>query len=182
MSKAILKGNASGSGSVTLESPNTNSDLTIAIPARAGNMAIDGPAFSAYMGSSQTISSGTSTKVQFNTVVFDTASCYNTTLYRFTPNVAGYYQISGLATIQTLTTSHAFVTQIYKNGTTYKNGTCSVTNGGLFPVSEITSLVYLNGSTDYVEIYVYADAGSSPTIYADLSIRSEFSGLLARAA
>ena len=39
MSKAILKGNASGTGSVTLESPNTNSDRTISLPDAEGTLA-----------------------------------------------------------------------------------------------------------------------------------------------
>lgn len=36
MSSLITKGNASGTGSVTLESPNTNSDFTISLPAATG--------------------------------------------------------------------------------------------------------------------------------------------------
>jgi hypothetical protein len=38
MSSLITKGNASGTGSVTLESPNTNSDFTITVPAQTGTM------------------------------------------------------------------------------------------------------------------------------------------------
>ncbi len=40
MSSLITKGNASGTGSVTLESPNTNSDFTITLPATTGTMAL----------------------------------------------------------------------------------------------------------------------------------------------
>ena len=42
MSKAILKGNASGTGSVTLESPNTNSDRTISLPDADGTVVVSG--------------------------------------------------------------------------------------------------------------------------------------------
>lgn len=38
MSIAVFKGNASGTGTVTLETPNTNSDFTIALPANAGTV------------------------------------------------------------------------------------------------------------------------------------------------
>jgi hypothetical protein len=38
MSNAVLKGNASGTGTVTLETPNTNSDRTISLPDADGTM------------------------------------------------------------------------------------------------------------------------------------------------
>jgi hypothetical protein len=41
MSNAVLKGNASGTGTVTLETPNTNSDFTISLPAVTGSAVID---------------------------------------------------------------------------------------------------------------------------------------------
>ena len=54
-----------------------------------------GPAFSVQMGSTQSISSGTYTKLQFNTKNYDTNNNFDaTTNYRFTPTVAGYYQIN----------------------------------------------------------------------------------------
>jgi hypothetical protein len=43
-----------------------------------------------------TITSNTFTKVQINTEEFDTNSNFDsTTNYRFTPTVAGYYQVNG---------------------------------------------------------------------------------------
>jgi hypothetical protein len=42
MSSLITKGNASGTGSVTLESPNTNSDFTISLPATTGTVVLAG--------------------------------------------------------------------------------------------------------------------------------------------
>lgn len=42
MSSLITKGNASGTGSVTLESPNTNSDFTISLPAATGTVITTG--------------------------------------------------------------------------------------------------------------------------------------------
>ena len=57
-------------------------------------IAVDkGPAFSAYPATAQTLSSsGTQVKLLFATEEFDTASCFSSS--RFTPNVAGYYQIN----------------------------------------------------------------------------------------
>ena len=54
-----------------------------------------GPAFSAYTTASVTCNNNTTVKMAFNGKQYDTASCYDaTTNYRFTPNVAGYYQIN----------------------------------------------------------------------------------------
>ena len=54
------------------------------------------PAFSVYLSSNQTgVTNSTSTKIQFNTKVFDTNSNFDSsTNYRFTPTVAGYYQLN----------------------------------------------------------------------------------------
>lgn len=41
MSNAVLKGNASGTGTVTLETPNTNTDRTISFPDATCNMAYE---------------------------------------------------------------------------------------------------------------------------------------------
>ena len=54
----------------------------------------DAPSFSARMTSAQTIPSTTMTKILFNVENWDTNSNYNTTLARFTPTVAGYYQFN----------------------------------------------------------------------------------------
>ena len=42
MSSVIIQGNASGTGSVTVESPNTNSDYTLTLPAETGTILTDG--------------------------------------------------------------------------------------------------------------------------------------------
>jgi hypothetical protein len=58
----------------------------------SGNM----PAFSAYQSSGQTLSSATATKLNFQTEEFDTNNNFDsTTNMRFTPTVAGYYQVNG---------------------------------------------------------------------------------------
>jgi hypothetical protein len=56
----------------------------------ASGVAGTGPAFSAYMGSNQSVTQATATKCTFNTEAFDTNSNYDTGTYRFTPTVAGY--------------------------------------------------------------------------------------------
>lgn len=61
----------------------------------SSGMIADQPAFSAYQSVAQTLASTTITKITFTTEEFDTNSCYDTSTSRFTPTVAGYYQING---------------------------------------------------------------------------------------
>jgi len=167
-------------GGVTLDAASTATDKTITVPARTGNMAVDGPAFSAYMlngSANQGISSATFTKIKVDTEVFDTASCYDPTTYRFTPNVAGYYQISGGMSYSGSTTATRGMCLVYKNGAADKRlGDMIATGNGMAG----SVLIYMNGSTDYVEMYAYISAVSAVVDYGHTV--TWFTGALLRAA
>lgn len=171
---------SSGGGSVTLQEAVTASNLTITVPAATATMAIDGPAFSAYRGgSNQSITASTNTKVQLNTEEFDTASAFDsTTNYRFTPQVAGYYQISGHLEVDGTAITRCFC-MIYKNGSVYKYGNDGVQTSAYKSV--VSSLVYLNGSTDYIELYGWAN-GTSPVFYNANGTVCYLTGVLVRGA
>jgi hypothetical protein len=122
----------------------------------ASGVAGNGPAFSAYRsGSNQNVSSGTWVKAQLNTEDFDTANAFDsTTNYRFTPLVAGYYQINGsIAPDSTSSFSNGLFAAIYKNNTLYRAAASYNTSAQLASVVFVSALVYLNGSTDYIELY-----------------------------
>jgi hypothetical protein len=123
----------------------------IAYPVTSGGSAL-APAFSAYRsGANQALVTATITKVQLNTEEFDTNSNFDsTTNYRFTPTVAGYYQISGSVGL-TGTNTRIFCA-IYKNGSEYLRGIDAAVNLSQVNVS---GLVYFNGSTDYIELYAF---------------------------
>jgi len=142
------------------------------------NVAGNGPAFSAYPSTTQSVNNATSTKVLYGTEEFDTNNNFASS--RFTPTVAGYYQINaaiyfagtGMTNIQLY---------IYKNGsqifTNLAAGGISVTDFGI----QHASLVYLNGSTDYVEAYCYQASGSSQTL-ASGSANTYFQAVMVRTA
>ena len=168
------------------------SSVLNAIPAVAGavtqayiqtGVAGTGPAFSAIFPSgSQTFSANTWSKIQFPTKEFDTANCYdNTTNYRFTPNVSGYYQISSSVQFGgTPTTPNSILLAVYKNGAEFKRIFVNSTSYGQGPT--ISSLINLNGSTDYVEIYAYVGAASGTAgVNAGVSL-TWFQGALVRSA
>jgi hypothetical protein len=137
-----------GSGTITGISAGGLPDAIITQADLATGVAGTGPAFSAYVGSSQTIVTNTFVKMQINTEEFDTNNNFDpTTNYRFTPTVAGYYQVNGSIVFSTNITSPQLA--IYKNGTNFKVGT----NYASGAWANVSALVYLNGSTDYIELY-----------------------------
>jgi len=147
----------------------------------AANVAGNGPAFSAYLASNQTIAHNTNTKVTINTKEFDTASCFDTSTYRFTPNVAGYYQINVAGYLVGTGVNGYVQVYIFKNGSAIKTTLFPYTsNNGIGGVS-LSTVVSMNGTTDYVEFYIYQVTGASqPLIGGQPS--TTFSGALVRAA
>ena len=111
------------------------------------------PTFSAFLGTNQVVSTG-QTKIQLNTKLWDTNSNYdNATNYRFTPTVAGYYQINWYA--NTTGSTSLLQCSIYLNGINTAAGAEPTTGNA----SQVAALIYMNGSTDYIEFYFYAGSG-----------------------
>jgi hypothetical protein len=182
-----LKLNSSGGGSVTLQEPTTASNVTLNLPAADGTIittastfAGTGPAFSASVTGTTTITSGVFTKMVFNSENWDTANCFDSaTNYRFTPNVAGYYLITGSFDAGTSTNANRAIPVIYKNGSSHRLGiNIGTANGSSFG-SSVSAQVYLNGSTDYVELFAYVLA---TTAQYTASAGTWFDGVLVRAA
>jgi hypothetical protein len=144
-------------GTVTLGS--SGDTFTIPSGATLSNSGImtgqNYPAFHVYLNTTQTISNDTFTVVSFNTESLDTDNAYDTSTYRFTPQVAGKYFIyasiannpSGSANIQQANI------RIRKNGSDITQYQFS---SGTYPVDEIQLksqiIVDLNGSSDYVDV------------------------------
>ena len=168
MSLLAVQGGATGTGTVTLLAPVTNTDRTITLPDATGTVLttatagvpVNGPAFSAYQSSAQTLSGSTATKITFTTEEFDTNSNFASST--FTPTVAGYYQVNASVAVGVSYTTGR--TMLYKNGAEYKRGNTVQSDGGQFIVS---ALVYCNGSTDYIEVYGFLVTGQAlvPTAY-----------------
>jgi hypothetical protein len=156
----------------------TGQVLTVSggVPVWATPAAASLPAFSAYGSSNQTPTVNVWTKVTLNTEDFDTASNFDTSTSRFTPTTAGYYQINGGLEIGT-STSSAQLVAIYKNGTIHKYVSAFV--NAQAPTISVGSVVYFNGTTDYVELYGRGTAGTI-TFYAG-STGTWFNGVGVRA-
>ena len=138
-------------------------------------------AFRAFANSIQSVANNTATKVQFGSEVFDTGNFYDsTTNYRFLPTIQGYYSITSNFIFDTATWSGTLITfSIYKNGAAHSQAFYTSPASGYMGVF-IGDLVYLNGSSDYVEIYIGQNSGSSKNS-ASGSIYTYFSGVLVEA-
>lgn len=182
MSKITLSGNPSGSGNFTIAAPNSNTDRTLTLPDEAGTILTSastsvlpkgGPAFSAYEGSAQTLSAGVVTKLIFGTEYFDTNNNFASS--RFTPTVAGYYQLSAATYINTNGTK---LLMLYGNGSLLfefgrnASGTDTTMSG--------SAVAYANGTTDYFEIYAFSSVLASAGAAASNSLKW-FTGALVRA-
>jgi hypothetical protein len=135
--------------------------------------------FSAYRSTSQSATSGTMAKVNFDTEEFDSAGAYNnSSTYRFQPTIAGYYQVAGRVAGNATTASSSMLSAIYKNGSSYKVGPLWTSPGGLQGMSSgVSCLVYLNGTTDYVELWAQP-AGTGTVTIAAGSTATYFQGHL----
>jgi len=175
MSNLTILGDTSGS--VVLQAPAVSGSTTITMPAATGTMMVSGnmPAFSAYQNSAQTFTTGAFNKLQIDTEEFDTANCFNTGNYRFTPNVAGYYQVNAN---YNLSASAVTLATIFKNGSAFKYG---VNSTGSNPYGgSVSCLVYMNGTTDYIEFYGYTN-GTGYTVATGI-LNTWFQAVLVRAA
>ena len=179
MSSVVISGDTSGS--ITLAAPAVSGTNTATLPAATGTVMVSGnmPAFRAYASGGQSVGNSSFTKITLNNETFDTNNNFDsTTNYRFTPTVAGYYQING----QVFFTGSALgyvQLSIYKNGTAYSYGGGTPNNTYIGGQVTISDVVYFNGSTDYVELFGWQNSGGSLTTFTS---GNYMSGFLARAA
>jgi hypothetical protein len=166
MANVAISGDTSGA--ITLASPAVAGTNTATLPAATGTVMVSGnmPSVYAYQsgGNDLSISTSTTTKVLFNTEIWDTANCFASSA--FTPNVAGYYQINFIGQ------THQFVSGraqcwAYKSGSAYLYSELNFNSATtLYPTYAINGLIYCNGTTDYIEIYVRQEAGSTQPLYS----------------
>ena len=188
--------NGATSGATTLQAADATTQ-TITLPANSGTVVTTassggvsqamiasgvvgtGPAFQASGNYNITVANATSTAATgYTSVPYDTASCFNATNGRFTPNVAGYYVFNGWYDCGAYgTTGGSSVgPSIGKNGTAAQGA--GIGGGGTaFTAIEVSYLMYMNGTTDYAQVFLYQNTGGTVN-----NVRAVFQGYLVRAA
>ena len=149
----IKQQSSQGSGTITIGA----SGETVALASGVKQSNLLTPAFEAFLTSDQTVSDATLTKCQVNSEIFDTDNCYdNSTNYRFTPNVSGKYNVYGALHFEADADNRLAGVEIaiYKNGSVYSDLPIQFyTNYEKKMTPFISSVISLNGSSDYVELY-----------------------------
>jgi hypothetical protein len=159
MSSIVISGDTSGA--ITLAAPAVSGTNTATLPAATGTVMVSGnmPTFFGYQNSAQSVLANTFTKVNLQATLFDTNSNFASS--RFTPNVAGYYQINGnVCTTTALGNTIYYNVYIAKNGSAYAQTIGYPAPANYFSAF-VSSIVYLNGSTDYVELYTQSNSNFS---------------------
>jgi len=154
----------------------------VTVPSVTGTAMVSGnmPAFSAYADTAQTVTSNVFTKVTFGTEEFDTNNNFASS--RFTPTVAGYYQINANIYCKASSSISNVAIAFYKNGSAFIFPMGIAVSTGE-PLISSSCLVYFNGSTDYLEVYSRIIGTGTITLgFNDSATTSRFSGVLVRSA
>ena len=116
----------------------------------------------------QTLSSGTLTKVTFDTEIFDTNNNFANS--RFTPTVAGQYYFC--ADLHHYNSANAATTirntALYKNGSVHTHTLRTENSSPGYTIKvEVSAIIEMNGTTDYVEVYARGTFSSGTYTIAD---------------
>ena len=161
---------SSGSGTITLgqsgETVNIPSGVTVS------GASANTPAFEAKRSANQTASAGAFTKMELNTVLYNTGD-YDNSTYKFTPTVAGkyYVYINAYHNPSSTANLYDYAVAIYKNGSE-ADGAAEflIDTEGTTGITEVAAqtgvrVIDMNGTTDYLEFYFYQTvSGGTPTI------------------
>ena len=134
---------------------------------------VDGPSFSAVMSTGQTLTAASNTVVQYTTAQFNNGNFYNPTgstvggvpAYAFQPTTAGYYFVQSSVVVNPFTSGgNEFILRVAKNGTEtfWSNNNQNAT--GHYNSFTNTSTIYLNGSSDYIQMLIYSQEAQQVTV------------------
>jgi len=159
---------------------NLTSKVTGVLPvANGGTGLASNPLFLARGADNIAMANNTWVKVTFNSEVYDVGGYYDsTTNYRYTPQVAGKYLIYGRVYITYGSDAIDGVRiAIYKNGSNVaemnRYSTASTTD--IHGSVQVQSIIDMNGSSDYLEIYARHNISADGVYYAS-GAYGEFSG------
>ena len=159
---------SSGSGTITLGQSGETVDMSNGTMTLNSSMK-NTPAFMVRIGSSQNISTGSYTKIAFDTEVYDTDSKFDTSNYRFTPGVVGKYKFELQVTIDDLDDQKNMFLKIYKNGSGESTSTTRIRASGTEKTTSWCNWSDTASTTDYYEAYIQHDIGSTEELRSDYS-------------
>ena len=169
----------SGTTNLTIGSSNS-SQITLKSGATLTNFPNNTPYFHVYLGSDQSVSSGATHKVAFNTEVYDSNNDYdNSTNYRYTPTIAGkYYFYTSVVYFADADNFNFNKVSIRLNGSTLiTSGEADARFGRGRQYSAGGSCIQeMNGSTDYVEVYSFVQSNGASSHFESEGRMTYFGG------
>jgi hypothetical protein len=123
-------------------------------------VAPQGVMFSAFVNADVSVANAAS--IIFNGKNYDSHGWFNTTTGRFTPQLAGYYRFNWRVRFNS-SASGWNVCTLRKNGAGQHEGQF-MTAGALLYANVGSGVVYLNGTTDYVDLAPYRSDSAATTI------------------
>ena len=130
----------------------------------------------AYRNAAQNIDAGTSTKILIDSISFDTGGAVDVlTNNRITPTLPGYYIVTGNVRVNSVPDGQRITAWIYKNGARISDGSYSEQGAIGIPLSVANDLIYMNGTTDYLELWAFNSHSSALALYTGSSYQNYIS-------
>jgi len=121
--------------------------------------------------SAQSIPRVTYTKVEFKTETYDLDGLFDTTTYRYTPQVAGYYYVAFNIILSGQDSGYEIYAEIKKNGSSVmKSHSGGSSNYGSISQADVYGIVQCNGSSDYLDAYIWHNNASSASRSPDVNM------------
>ena len=128
----------------------------------------------AYRNAAQNIDAGPdkATKVLIDTISRDTESVIDIANSRIIPNLPGYYVVIGNVRASAVPDGRRVNAQIYKNGELVTYGTIDNQGAEGLSSSSASDLIYMNGTTDYLELYAFNSHSSALALHVGYSYQN----------
>jgi len=120
----------------------------------------------AYRNEEQSIGDVGWTKVAIDTISFDTDGVVDIASRRIIPTLPGYYVVMGNVMVSAVPEGRRVNAMIHKNGVLVTYGTSDSQGAVGISSSSASDLIYMNGTTDYLELFAYNSHSS--TLYLNV--------------
>lgn len=112
----------------------------------------------------QNIDADSATKVLIDTIDRDTEGVVDMTNSRIIPNLPGYYVVMGSVCAGSEPSDLRINARIYKNGVSASDGATGIQDEFGFVSSSTSDLIYMNGTDDYLELWVHNNSSSASAL------------------
>ncbi len=132
------------------------------------------PAFKVKLSSNQSISTGTTTKIAFDTELYDTDNAFASNKFTVPTGKGGKYHFSGIIIVRNIDLDEQNSIRIHVNGSDTVSGlnvyrmTQYGTGNDTFTTAPISADIDLSAG-DYVELFIFQNEGGSQDVDAGYS-------------